>query len=366
MSSEDDIQEHSESDGTASPPNNPAGESNPPVLPASASFQSPPPPTNRDTSTQEPDWRKNLTLAVEIVGLIALVVYTCFAGCQWKVANDTLTEIRNSKADTSRIITASETQACAAQRIAGASGRNAAAAESFSASAQGIETKTEEAVTHFQHLAGATEKSANAAKDASDIAAKQLELSERPWVDADIKLDGPFDFEEGGGANLPLKISVRNTGHSPATAVSFAWKVLIGSQALTAHNYRDQVCGDASKRATTAPQFGFALFPNLTFEQPFGVGIRKEEIEQWHKSKDFPGLIGGDVIFFPSVIICIAYRPGFNQTSVYHTAYIFDLVQLRSGTVDSGTVSYEFKIGKNVDQGHLILRMHGMNAVFAD
>jgi hypothetical protein len=83
---------------------------------------------------------------LEIIGLVAIVVYTCFAGCQWKVANDTLTEIRNSNADTNRIITASETQACAAQQIAAASDKNAVAAEKFSMSADKIREETARAV----------------------------------------------------------------------------------------------------------------------------------------------------------------------------------------------------------------------------
>jgi hypothetical protein len=59
-----------------------------------------------------------------IVGVVALLIYHG----QLKVMSDTLTEIRNGKADTTRIITASETQATAANKIAGA-------AESFSKTA---------------------------------------------------------------------------------------------------------------------------------------------------------------------------------------------------------------------------------------
>jgi hypothetical protein len=64
-----------------------------------------------------------------------------------------------------KIIGAAHTQACAAQQIAAASRRNATAAESFSLSAKGIETKTGEAVNNFQRLASATQQAANVARE---------------------------------------------------------------------------------------------------------------------------------------------------------------------------------------------------------
>src|ERR1700674_245329 len=38
----------------------------------------------------------------------------------------------------------------------------------------------------------ATKKAANAAQKAADTSAKQLELSERPWMSADVSIAGPF------------------------------------------------------------------------------------------------------------------------------------------------------------------------------
>jgi hypothetical protein len=177
MNSEDGSQESPEANRATFPPNEHPAEAQAPVLPAPTGFQPPPSPPHKEAGTQEPDepkWRKNLTLALEIIGLIALVVYTCFAGCQWKVANDTLTEIRNSKADTNRIITASETQAGAAQKIAAASDRNAAAAEKFSASTDSINQQTQVAVAQFKRFADAASTAANVAKQNAKDAHQSL------------------------------------------------------------------------------------------------------------------------------------------------------------------------------------------------
>jgi hypothetical protein len=213
----------------------------------------------------------------------------------------------------------------------------------------------------MRKAAMATQDAAVAAQKAADTAANQLELAERPWVDANISLDGPFTFNING-ASIPLKITLRNTGHSPALTVTISPLPLIGHKAANAANYREQVCQDAIRIATTMPQFGVALFPNVNFEQREEIGIGKEEIESGKASKEFPDSHFGDVILSPSVVICIAYRPTFNQTSVYHTAYIVDLLKLDS----ANRLGVAFKIGEDVDQKHLLLRLGSVGAITAN
>jgi hypothetical protein len=207
----------------------------------------------------------------------------------------------------------------------------------------------------------ATQQSAEAAKRAADIAASQLELAERPWVDANITLDGPLTFNVNG-ANIPLKIALRNTRHSPALFTVISPLPLIGSKGPNAASYLQQVCQDATRMTTTMPQFGITLFPNVNFEQRESIGIGKEEIENEKASKEFPNSHFGDVILSPSVVICIAYRPTFNQSSVYHTAYILDLLKLDSAS----RLGVAFKIGEDVDQKHLLLRLGVVGAITAN
>lgn len=119
MPSENPIDEHKSAD-QADPKPHSKGEATPNLPPPARILPvevAPAPHGSQTTCTTQKDWHDKFKFWAELFGLVVLVVYTTFAGCQWKVANDTLTEIRNSKADTGRIITASETQAYAAQNI---------------------------------------------------------------------------------------------------------------------------------------------------------------------------------------------------------------------------------------------------------
>jgi hypothetical protein len=203
-----------------------------------------------------------------------------------------------------------------------------------------------------------------AATSAAKTAASQLELAERPWVDANIELDGdvPLDFNVNG-LNVHLKISLRNTGHSPAqhTAISFAF--LAGYEGVNAVSYRPKVCEDAGRISTTMPQFGLTLFPSVNFEQQESVGIGKEDLEKSKMSRLFPGShFRDDTVGTPAIIICIAYQPTFKSNSVYHTAYIADLYTLD----DANRMGVLFKIGENKDAKHVVMRRHIEEAISAD
>jgi hypothetical protein len=218
MRSEDHLQENPETDRTASPSKHQGAESDSPMPPTSAGFQPPPPPPSRDATEQEhgePNWRNNLTLGVEIVGLVALIVYTCFAGCQWKVANDTLTEIQNSKIDTNRVITASEAQAHAASKIA-------EAAASFSASAERISQETAHAADQLRRAAADSEvamrENARDARGALNASIEASKLDERAWLgisETEVLRYDPSDPAKP----FRFQILFHNTGKTPARQV---------------------------------------------------------------------------------------------------------------------------------------------------
>ena len=189
----------------------------------------------------------------------------------------------------------------------------------------------------------------------------QLELAERPWVDASISLDGPLTYDVNG-ASLPLKIVLRNTGHSPALAVVIDPLPLLSAEAANAANYRGPVCQDATRIATSMPNFGITLFPNVNFVQSERIGISKEKMESGKTSNIWPDSnFGKDVFLAPSVVICIAYQPVFT-TSVYHTVYVVDLMRLDS----PGRPLATFTIGQNVDQKNLLLELGKVGAIGAN
>lgn len=205
--------------------------------------------------------------------------------------------------------------------------------------------------------ADAAETAAHAAKSASETTASELELAERPWVDAITTVDGSFSFDING-ANVPLKLTLRNTGHSPAVRVGI-WPVMFfGANIANASAFRDKACEDAPKMQS----MGITLFPSAApFEQQYTVSLSKEEIEKGKASNQFPGSKFGEVILSPTVAVCIAYRSTYDQLRIYRTAYIMDLFKL-----EPSGLSANFKIGENVDRRHLFLRMHFQDAIAAD
>jgi len=206
-----------------------------------------------------------------------------------------------------------------------------------------------------------TKKAANAADSAATTAANQLELAERPWVDANIAVGGPLTFNING-ASLPLKISLRNTGNSLALAAAVYPLPLIGARrAVNAVAYRGGVCETAERLGLNN---GFSIFPNTPpMEQEIDVGIAKEDIESGKASKEFPDSRFGEVILSPAIIVCIAYRPTFNKTKIYHTVYIVDLFR---ETPDSPRGGVMFKIGEDVPREKLSLRFHISGGVVAE
>jgi hypothetical protein len=225
MTLENPSQEDSETTRSSTPNEKPS-QSYPSLSSAPAGFQQSPDAPSHNAGRQESgerNWRENVRLGLEIIGLIALIVYTFFAGYQWRVANATLTEIRNGKVDTNRIIKASETQASAAEQIADASRRNAAAAESFSKSADEIREETARAVSELRRSANDSEtamkENSRNAQNAMNTSIEASRLDERAWLaisDPEILQYDPNDPTKP----FLIQILVRNSGKTPAQQIN--------------------------------------------------------------------------------------------------------------------------------------------------
>jgi hypothetical protein len=261
-------------------------------------------------------------------------------------ADKTLKEVRASSTDTHELSVQAKNQADRTKDVADRALTQAQA--------------TNELARQAKRSAEANKESADAAKIAANIAAAQLELAERPWVDASIVIDGPLTFTVNG-LNIPLKLTLRNTGHSPAQSVNISYLPLVGHKSINATNYRGQVCESATKMSVNMG-FGVSLFPDVLFEEHEGIGVGKEDIAAASLSKEFPDSKFPAVIMTPTMIVCIAYRPTFDQSRVYHTAYIFDLYKLDA----QNRMGVMFKIGDDVDQDHWVIRRAIAQAITAD
>jgi len=109
-----------------------------------------------------------------------------------------------------------------------------------------------------------TEKAAIASKNSADTAAKELELSERPWISADIVHNGPLMFDSSG-ASLSVRVLIRNTGHSPALNTTVVPLVSLGAQDFAAAVMQPDNRCENFIQAELKDSSGTTVFPS---EQP--------------------------------------------------------------------------------------------------
>jgi hypothetical protein len=200
----------------------------------------------------------------------------------------------------------------------------------------------------------ANRDAANAATFAAKTSAKELELSERPWVSSQMAIDGPFEFNVNG-VNVHIKFQLTNTGHSPALATQISPQMTSAfSEGQSAVELLTHTCSAMTRAVIQGPGFGVALFPNQPLEETISFGMGKEDLQKAIKRTND--------ITWPSLVVCIGYRSTFTDT-VYHTGYILDLSRIDSAT---GLARVDFKVGENIDKDHLRLRCGVSNCIVAD
>jgi|SRR5580704_2059424 hypothetical protein len=178
-----------------------------------AETELPQPNAEEDKSTKLRRKLANLRKAgvfwLEIGTFIALIAYATITKNQWqqsilattaatsaaKTAKDTLDEIRNSKADTQKLIDFSKKQADAAT--------------AFAASAEGIKQDTEAAIGQFRRLADATQGSVDITRN-----------DQRAWVGV-VNVPVTPELPIKPGSTYVAQPFIQNTGRTPAVGVTF-------------------------------------------------------------------------------------------------------------------------------------------------
>jgi hypothetical protein len=156
---------------------------------------------------------------------------------------------RQTSEQIAQIIQAANVQASAARQIADASNRNVEAANKFSASAEGINTHTANAVGEFHRLADSSEKSIGRSQEA-------FKNEQRAWIGVSM-----------GGVNYSttpstLLIYLSNSGRTPAFNVSeitYKNSSVYGGDTLS---YEVPITQEPSTKGTLPP--GFPL--GVTYE----------------------------------------------------------------------------------------------------
>ncbi len=157
-------------------------------------------------------WVKEESTVTDWIMALFTVVIAVAAVLKWR-------EMRGAGEQTNKLIQAANLQVTAANQIADASKRNAAAAESFSRNAGAINSGVSGAVDKLNLQAGALKDSvlqATRLAKATEQANKNVLDADRPWIGIIIDITG---FEAN---RTPTKtIRLVNSGRRPALITSF-------------------------------------------------------------------------------------------------------------------------------------------------
>jgi hypothetical protein len=161
-----------------------------------------------------------------------------------------------SGGDTQKMITAAQQQACAANK-------NAAAAQSFALSAQGINQGIGDAVSKLNlqatattNLAAAARKQVAAAELANKNAALALEAQTRPWLGIEGQKATSIStrlLTGGDGIQIDFQIDLHNYGQSPAIDVvlSIPQETFGGRFGIPPRSLSTKICEEANEDAKT-------------------------------------------------------------------------------------------------------------------
>jgi hypothetical protein len=166
----------------------------------------------------------------------------------------------------------------------------------------------------------ATQQASSAAKSTAEATARQLELSQRPWISIDTSIESPLTFTSAGSAQVSVKFVIRNMGSTPAKGLSVEPKLSIASHGD--HDpvmERSKVCEENRMRESGSDG---TLFPKgeLTKSVTFLA-------DAWDIVKE-TSRTGS---FSPVVIVCASYRSTFDDSARYTTGVIYFLRRIDPG-----------------------------------
>jgi hypothetical protein len=214
------------------------------------------------------------------------------------------------------------------------------------------------------HSAEQARRSADAAKYAAETTAKQLELSERPWIKIiDVKTTGDnpiipaLSFQQIGPykdvsqqATFQLIISLKNIGHSVAdVAASFELFFPVWDSSGYSNVVSSEQKRFCDSPAGKVPQFypKFVVFPDESFDwHGAAAGLIHSGV-----TNHLPGQ-GDTGYILPVMIVCVNYRLRPLNNS-YQTRTIYEAVHAEDR-------SRFFKIGEGVPAKRILLMRNEM------
>jgi hypothetical protein len=159
----------------------------------------------------------------------------------------------------------------------------------------------------------ANREAADAAKSAADTAARQLELTERPWVFIkDARVVSPLRFD-ADRAQVYFEMVLRNSGPSPAVDVFLYPQLYLLHGEEPAAPLVERLCTNKIPKGESRP--GLTVFPE-TDSPPQRITVQVTRQELANASKHPPGV---PAIAGITPVICVWYRPTFNPEARYYS-----------------------------------------------
>ncbi len=151
---------------------------------------------------------------------------------------------------------------------------------------------------------------------------RQLELTHRPWISADVNIASDLTFDERGCV-LMLNVGITNVGHSVAKHVGL-WVQFVISSIDDVRSAHEALCA-AIKQPTDSHDYGWMLFPNQAVTEKQRLVIARPEDIQRGLAKE--RLNGSNTIGL-HLIGCIDYQSTFNPNKRHQTRFVYLVVRV--------------------------------------
>jgi hypothetical protein len=183
-------------------------------------------------------------------------------------------------------------------------------------------------------------------QEAGKQAAKQLSLTERPWISPSVYIISPLTADENG-IHITLRIELNNVGNSPAVGIWIEPSLYlqhISKPSIV--DERKRICEQAVARS---PKWGQIVFPKASppYMQDFTISATAEDVQ---KSRVGSGDVVTDMIA-PEIILCVTYRSTIDEKAHY-TAIIYSLSKLAPKRPNA---MFGLRVGESVPKEGLML-----------
>jgi hypothetical protein len=146
-------------------------------------------------------------------------------------------------------------------------------------------------------------------KQSLDASRDALIASQRPWVSAELSINGPFTFNEEG-AQISIGVTLKNHGHSPAANVRDFVVLDLGTSEKSI-----QIC--EARRARFLTNFTTTIFPEETIAHSRIASVDQNDLKTATARRN---------IIAPFIMACVDYLSQIDNTK-HQTRITIDLVR---------------------------------------